>query len=179
MSAQPKIILKIMKKILDVHLDTKFYWISYKTLKDFTTASMLKLCSLSYPFFCWFATSSWPLIKIGNGKKTDKEWSFCLQFSKMHTLRSKWKIDKWVFFWSEVIYTKVCIKENMTYIFLRFLYNRLALVIHCNSHLSSITLPWQLLSVIKVVLFYQILIYRVTHKFLNSFRSLWKDSKLW
>ena len=140
-----------MKKILDVHLDTKFYWILYETLKDFTTASMLKLCSLSYPFFCWFATSSWPLIKIGNGKKTDKEWSFSLQFSKMHALRSKWKIDKWVFFWSEVIYTKVCIKENMTYIFLRFLYNRFALFIHCDSHLSSMPLPWQLLSVINVV----------------------------
>ena len=40
---------------------------------------------------------------------------------------------------------------------LRFLYNRLALVIYCDSHLSSITLPWQLLSVIKVVLVYQIL----------------------
>ena len=36
---------------------------------------------------------------------------------------------------------------------LRFLYNRLALVSHCDSHLSSMTLPWQLLSVINVVLF--------------------------
>ena len=34
---------------------------------------------------------------------------------------------------------------------LRFLYNRLALVIHCDSHLSSIPLPWQLFSIIKVV----------------------------
>ena len=40
---------------------------------------------------------------------------------------------------------------------LRFLYNRLALVIHCNSHLSSRILPLQLLSVIKVVLVYQIM----------------------
>ena len=40
---------------------------------------------------------------------------------------------------------------------LRFLYNRLALVIHCDTHLSSIALPWQLFSVIKVVLVYQIL----------------------
>ena len=41
---------------------------------------------------------------------------------------------------------------------LRFLYNRLALVIDCDSHLSSIYLPWDLLSVIKVVLFYQMLL---------------------
>ena len=40
---------------------------------------------------------------------------------------------------------------------LRFLCYRLALVIHCDTQLSSITLPWQLLSVIKVVLVYQIL----------------------
>ena len=40
---------------------------------------------------------------------------------------------------------------------LRFLYNRLALGIHYDSHLTSMTLPWQLLSVIKVVLFHQIL----------------------
>ena len=40
---------------------------------------------------------------------------------------------------------------------LRFLYNRLALFIHCDNHLSSMTLPWQLLSVIKVELFHQIL----------------------
>ena len=43
----------------------------------------------------------------------------------------------------------------------RFLYNRLALVIHCDSRLSSITLPWQLLSVIKVVLFYQLLLLKL------------------
>ena len=43
----------------------------------------------------------------------------------------------------------------------RFLYNRLALVIHCDSQLSSMTLPWQLLSVIKVVLVYQILLVRM------------------
>ena len=36
----------------------------------------------------------------------------------------------------------------------RFLYNRLALVIHCDSHLSSIPLPWQLLSLIRIVLVY-------------------------
>ena len=41
---------------------------------------------------------------------------------------------------------------------LRFLCNRLALVINCDSHLSSINLPWHLLSVIKVVLFYQMLL---------------------
>ena len=40
---------------------------------------------------------------------------------------------------------------------LRFLYNKLALVIDRDSHLSSITLPWQLLSVVKVVLVYQML----------------------
>ena len=37
---------------------------------------------------------------------------------------------------------------------LRFLYNRLALFIHCDSHLSSMALPWQHLSVINVVSFY-------------------------
>ena len=44
---------------------------------------------------------------------------------------------------------------------LRFLYNRLALVINCDSHLSSINLPWQLLSVIKVVFFHQILLLKI------------------
>ena len=44
---------------------------------------------------------------------------------------------------------------------LRFLYSRLALVIHCDSHLSSMTLPLQLLSFIKFVFFYQILIHRI------------------
>ena len=41
--------------------------------------------------------------------------------------------------------------------FVRFLYNRLALFFHRDSHLLSTTLPWQLLSVIKVELFHQIL----------------------
>ena len=44
-----------------------------------------------------------------------------------------------------------------TEVFIRFLYNRLALVIHCDSHLSSITLPCQLLSLIKIALVYQML----------------------
>ena len=44
---------------------------------------------------------------------------------------------------------------------LRFLYNRLALVIHRDSHLLSMTLPWQLLSVIKVEIFYQILHFKI------------------
>ena len=48
-----------------------------------------------------------------------------------------------------------------TLLVFRFLYNRLAIVIHCDSHLSSITLPWQLLSVIKVVSVYQILLSRM------------------
>ena len=43
-------------------------------------------------------------------------------------------------------------------IFVKVSIDRLALVIHCDSHLSSITLSWQLLSVIKVVLVYQILL---------------------
>ena len=42
------------------------------------------------------------------------------------------------------------------YVSLRFLYKRLALVNHCDSHLSSKTLPWQLFIVIKVILVYQI-----------------------
>ena len=50
---------------------------------------------------------------------------------------------------------------KVSMLLLRFLYNRLALVIHCDSHLSSMTLPWQLLSVIKVVLFHQILPHRM------------------
>ena len=37
----------------------------------------------------------------------------------------------------------------------RFLYNKLAQIIHSDSHLSSIALLWQPLSLIKVVLFHQ------------------------
>ena len=52
---------------------------------------------------------------------------------------------------------------------LRFLCNRLALVIHCDSHLSSITLPWQLLSVIKVVLNDQIMLNRIEIPYGHAF----------
>ena len=53
-----------------------------------------------------------------------------------------------------------CLFSNTLLVF-RFLYNRLAIVIHCDSHLSIITLPWQLLSVINVVSVYQILLSRM------------------
>ena len=43
-------------------------------------------------------------------------------------------------------------EEVVVNLAVRFLYNRLALSIHCDTHLSSIALPWQLLSIIKVVL---------------------------
>ena len=43
---------------------------------------------------------------------------------------------------------------------LKFLYNRLAQIIHPDSHLSSIALLWQILSLMKVVKVYQ--------KFLNE-----------
>ena len=40
---------------------------------------------------------------------------------------------------------------------LKFLCNRLVQITHPDSHLSSIALPWQLLSLIEIVLLYQIL----------------------
>ena len=43
---------------------------------------------------------------------------------------------------------------SFPYVSLRFLYKRLALVIHCDSHQSIKTLPWQLFGVMNVVSFH-------------------------